>query len=117
MDKTTELLIHELVNKSLEGTIDQAEIQKLNQLLAGDPQCAAYYVSCVRLHFAFSKTGPLLREHGRRCASDSVLVLQEFAEYEMTAPGVEIPKTASKTIRNQPRESNRPAPPKSVKPR
>jgi hypothetical protein len=92
MDKTTELLIHELVNKSLEGTIAQAEIQQLNHLLAGDPQCAAYYVSCVRLHFAFSKTGPLLRERGRRCASDSVLVLQEFAEYEMTAPGVEIPK-------------------------
>lgn len=92
MDKTAELLIHELVNKSLEGTIAQAEIQQLNQLLAGDPQCAAYYVSCVRLHFAFSKTGPLLRERGHQCTSDSVLVLQEFAEYEMTAPGVEIPK-------------------------
>jgi len=92
MDKTAELLIHELVNKSLEGTIAQTEIQQLNQLLAADSQCAAYYVSCVRLHFAFSKTGPLLRERGHECSSDSVLSLQEFAEYEMTAPGVEIPK-------------------------
>lgn len=92
MDKTAELLIHELVNKSLEGTIAQAEIQQLNHLLVSDPQCAAYYVSCVRLHFAISKTGPLLREHGYQCTSDSVLSLQEFADYEMTAPGVEIPK-------------------------
>jgi hypothetical protein len=111
MDKTTELLIHELVNKSLEGTIDQAEIQQLNQLLAGDSQCAAYYVSCVRLHFAFSKTGPLLRERGPQCASDSVLVLQEFAEYEMTPRALRFPKTVSKTNRNRPPESNRPAPP------
>jgi len=33
MDKTTELLIHELVNKSLEGTIVQSEMHQLNQLL------------------------------------------------------------------------------------
>lgn len=92
MDKTTELLIHELVNKSLEGTIVESEMHQLNQLVAGDPQAAAYYVSCVRLHFAFSKTGPLLREHSQPCALDGVHVLQAFAEYEMTAPGVEIPK-------------------------
>lgn len=91
MDKVAELRIHELVNQSLEGTIEQAGMQELNRLVASDLQCAGYYVSCIKLHFAFSKAGPLLRERGHAYSPDSTL-LQELAEYEMTAPGIEIPK-------------------------
>jgi hypothetical protein len=93
MNNDTQLLIHELINKSLDGTITSSEFEELNRLIKSDPECAAYYVSSIRIHFAFSKAGCLFREHAGESLSDSSLSLQEFAEYEKTAPVVQIVKT------------------------
>jgi hypothetical protein len=92
MDKNTELLINDLINKSLDGTITSSESQELNRLVISDKECASYYVSCIKIHYAFSKARHLFRSHTEKSLSDSGLSLQEFAEYEITAPVIQIEK-------------------------
>jgi hypothetical protein len=92
MNNETELIIHDLINKSFDGSITSSEFEELNRLIKSDPECAAYYVSSIKIHLAFSKAGRLFREHTGETLSDSRLFLQEFAEYEKTAPVVQIAK-------------------------
>jgi hypothetical protein len=92
MDKNTELLINDLINKSLDGTITSSESQEMNRLVVSDKECASYYVSCIKIHYAFSKARHLFRSHTEKSLSDSGPSLQEFAEYEITAPVIQIEK-------------------------
>jgi hypothetical protein len=93
MNNENELIIHDLINKSLDGSITSPEFEELNRLIKSDPECAAYYVSSIKTHLAFAKAGRLFRKHADETLSDSNLSLQEFAEYEKTAPVVQIAKT------------------------
>lgn len=92
MNEKTELLIHDLINKSLDGTITPSEFEELSRLIKSDSQCADYYVSSIQIHYAFTKARRLFREHMGDTLSDSGVLLQKLAEYEKTAPVIPIEK-------------------------
>jgi hypothetical protein len=98
MNNGTELQIHELINLSLDGTITSTEFGELSRLIKSDSECATFYVSSIKIHRAFSRAGCLFREHAGKTLSDS---MREFAEYEKTAPAVQIAKAEVQSEQEQ----------------
>lgn len=87
MDNLVKIKIDELVFKSLEGIISKEEYSELESLLKSNSQALEYYASCIDFNLGMRKLGtctaiPLQME----------MILQELAEYEKTAPEIEIPK-------------------------
>lgn len=85
-------ILRYLLNKSIDGQIIPSEISQLNTLLENYPDLEHHYVDSILLQFLLSEaqvtTNPDL-------TVDSVLSnesLVEFAQYEKTAPAVDVPK-------------------------
>jgi hypothetical protein len=92
MDGNIEIRINELIDKSLENSINAEEFAELNQLIASDKECASYYISCMKYRDALYKTQSLLRQSTDPCQSTEQLLLQKLAEYETVAPAVSVEK-------------------------
>lgn len=79
------ILIHEWVCKALEGTISQAESDRLQEALAADPDALGYYQTCIQVNMGLVKIQPILDDS---LAMNSCL--QEMAEYEKQAEVLDI---------------------------
>lgn len=85
MQINDKILVHEWVNKALEGSITEEEGRRLQEVLGADVQAVRYYQECIDINVGLLKIQPIL--------DDSLamsLCLEEMAEYEKKAQVVEV---------------------------
>lgn len=89
-----------LLMKSLDGTITSEEIADFNNLLSEFSDLQAYYFKCIHVQLALHDQKALINLKQNGCSSPGELnFLQEFGEYEKTAPAVHIDAASQKLPR------------------
>jgi hypothetical protein len=80
-----------LLSKSLDGTISPEETDQFNTLLSEFPDLEAYYFECLHVQLALHDQRAFVncRQSSASCQDDMNL-LEEFGEYEKTAPAMQI---------------------------